>query len=259
MNHKEDQTVKKARAMEYTRIALRVFAYQVAFGFFGLMFVSMLMGAGDLLRIPLVGLIIAMAGLLLFSDGAYHGEKDMAASETLDRLEKSGEYQASVQESAKRFSRTKGALGAMLGAVPVLLIAAYVAVTAVPYAYTLQDLPGWLSPYLPRAEIGNALNYLKDVAVTATVTDYLRVAARFFLFPYVGLFGETSDAFSLWFDRLSPLLVLVMPLLSAIGYQFGPSRRAKSVKLIEEAKNKPRRRLKKEARKRIEPEKKQLI
>lgn len=92
----------------------------------------------------------------------------------------------------------------------------------------------------------------------ATLTDYLRVAVRFMLFPYVGFFGVMDDAATLLFDRIAPALSLILPAAAAVGYQFGPARRKKYVKSVEQVKRTPRKRLKKD-RNRQPPEKKQLI
>lgn len=249
------------RAGELLRTAARILGYQIAFGFIGFMVTPALIGAAPAVRISLIGVFILAMAILMFMDGSYRGEKDCALGETLDRLERKGAYTASAVENGKRYSRLKGVLSALLSALPLLLIALFVALTAQPYMYTLQDLPGWLSPYLDRAEIGKALVYLEDVGTTATVTDYCRIVVRFVLFPYVGLFGTMDDAASLLFDRIAPALTLIMPVMTAIGYQFGPRRRAKAVKEIEKAKNTPRKRLKKQGQKKQgEPkEKKQLI
>ncbi len=251
----------KARRGEMVRTALRLLGYQIGFGFFGFMVTPALIGSSAMLRVPLIGLLIAAAALLMFNEGAYRGERDCGMSETLDKLVAKGNYTASPVENAKRYSRMKGVLIAALGALPVVLLSIYVAVTAVPYAYSPQDLPGWLASYLPRAEIGDALVYAQGVSYSAGIGDYVRIAVRFILFPYVGLLGEMGDSASLMFDRVSPLLALIMPAVAAIGYQFGPSRRAKSVKALEDAKNKPRKRLKKEAKKRLSTPKepKQLV
>lgn len=252
--------MKKERAMEVFRTALRVFLYQIVFGFFGFMLTPALIGMAPGIRIPLIGVLILGAAMLMFSDGSYRGERDCGMSETLDRLAKTGNYHASLQEEAKRYWAMKGLLGAFFGMLPLLLVAMYVAIFAEPYAYTLQDLPTWMSAYTRRPEIGDALRYIENLTVSTPAVTYLRVVVRFVLFPYVGLLGEMTDAMSLLFDRISPLLVLVLPTLTGIGYLFGPSRRAKNVKAIEEAKRTPRKRLKKEAKRRLqEKEKKQLI
>lgn len=250
----------KARVKEALRTALRIFGYQVAFGFIGFMLIPSLMSASAGIRIPIVGLFIAAVGVLIFMDGSYQGEKDCAMGDTLEKLARKGTYNPSDDENAKRYKRGKGIVAAFISALPVLLPACYVALTATPYVYTLQDLPSWMSGYIQRPEIGRALEYLGNIEVSATLTDYLRIFVRFLLFPYIGLPGELGDAGSLLFDRLSPLLALILPAVSAIGYQFGPRRRAKSVKAIEQAKHTPRKRLKKTAKRGGgDKEKKQLI
>jgi hypothetical protein len=153
----------------------------------------------------------------------------------------------------------KGLEASVLAALPLVLIAGYVAITAKPYAYLLQDLPSWLANYTHRAEIGDPLLYARNLSAVTTITDYLRFASRFLLFPFVCLLGEMSDEMSLLLDRLSPLLMLVIPAASAIGYQLGPSRRKKTVQIIEKAKNTPRKRLKKATRRQAPKEKKHLI
>lgn len=239
--------------------ALRVIAYQVVFAFVGLLITPMLLDASAAIRIPLVGLLIAVALVLMFIEGAYRGETDCAKADMLDRLIQKGNYNAANDERAARYSRMKGIASSALAAIPFVLIAGYVALTVKPYVYTLQDLPAWLSSYFQRAEIGDALLYARSPINTATVTDYLRFASRFLLFPFVSLMGEMSDEMSLLFDRLSPLFMLMIPAAAAIGYQFGPARRKKTVAMIEKAKNTPRKRLKKAVKQRTQKEKKQLI
>lgn len=252
--------MKKLYWGEIGRTALRVFGYLVIFGFIGFMFTPALVGATAAIRIPVIGVLIAAGIMLVFVDGSFRGEKDCAMSEMLDKHGAKGDYKASDAELAKRYSPPKGILGALLGGLPLFLIALYVALTAQPYAYSLQDLPSWLGAYLNRPEIGGPVQYLLAEADPVAVTDYLRVAVRFMLFPYVGLFGTMSDAMSLTFDRISPLLALILPAASAIGYLFGPRRRAKYVKSVETAKRTPRKRLKKDRQRQQGPkEKKQLV
>lgn len=244
---------------EIGRSALRIFGYTVAFGFIGFMFTPALMGASAVIRVPVIGALIVGACMLMFVDGSYRGEQASALSERLDKLERQGDYTPTPQEDAKRYHRLKGILAAAIAAAPAFLMALYVALTATPYAYSLQDIPPWLTAYLARPEVGGALSYMELPALGATLTDYFRVAVRFLLFPFVGLLGTMTDDLSLLFDRISPVLVLVLPLMSAIGYQFGPRRRAKYVAQIDQAKRTPRRRLKKDRKQQTSREKKQLV
>ncbi|MDR0928284.1 MAG: hypothetical protein LBM74_01045 [Oscillospiraceae bacterium] len=253
--------MKELRAGVLLRGGLRMLGYQLIFGFLGFMFAPTLITASPVIRIGLLGLMVLGVWGMLFMDGVSRGEQDCALGGTLDKLTKKGQYTPSAAENARRFDRLRGALQPLVGILPLLLAAVYVSLTAVPYSYTLQDAPAWLAPYANRPEVSGALTYLADAGMVPALTDYVRIAVRFVLFPYVGLMGEMGDAASLWFDRLSPLILLLMPILAAVGYQFGPQQRAKTVKKLAEAKYAPRKRLKQAAKKRLssEPEKKQLI
>ncbi|MDR0928254.1 MAG: hypothetical protein LBM74_00885 [Oscillospiraceae bacterium] len=253
--------MKELRAGAVLRGGLRMLGYQLIFGFLGFMFAPTLITAAPVLRIGLIGLVVLGVCYMLFMDGVSRGEQDCALGETLDKLTQKGSYTPTDAENARRFDRLRGALQPLVGILPLLLAALFVALTATPYSYALQDAPAWLSPYANRPEVAGALAYLADAGIEPTLTDYVRIVVRFALFPYVGLMGEMSDAASLWFDRLSPLIMLLLPLLVSLGYQFGPQQRAKTVKKLAQAKFAPRKRLKQAAKKRLsgESEKKQLI
>ena len=249
-----------AKIKRVMRSALKLFGYQIAVTFLGLMITPMLMDASDIIRIPVIAALLLLVAFFLFMDGAGQGEMDAAKTEALKKLEKAGKYDASPEELAGRFSRTKGVLTALIAALPFTLIALYVSLTTTPYVYSLQDVPSWLMGYLQRPEIGAPLQYTSHIVIASTLTDYFRVVIRLVLFPFVALLGSMSDEVAYTFDRLSPVLTLLMPMFSAIGYQFGPMRRAKTVKMMEKAKNTPRKRLKKSAKERsASKEKKHII
>ena len=237
------------------RMALSVLGYELAFGFVGFVLTPALASAGAAVRMPLVGLVVLALWALAAFSGVGQGERDFAMAEKLEKI-------PGAQGQERRFSRARAVFAALLAASPVVVAAACVAVTAQPYAYTLQGTPSWLGSYMGREEVGRAVAYLQNTVPAAVWTDYVRVGVRFLLFPYVSLLGNMSDAATLLFDRISPLLALLLPAAYAVGYQFGPVRHAKTQKAIEEAKNRPRKRLKKEARQRLAgktPEKKELI
>lgn len=244
---------------EILRAALRIFGYLIAFGFIGFMFIPALMGASPALRIPLVGALIAAAILLVFMDGATRGEHDSGMTEKLDELAASGSYDASPEETARRYWRPKGIMAALVAVLPLLLVAIVLSLMTQPYAYVRQDLPSWLEPYLSRPEVGNALAYVEKPVASAGLVDYARIVVRFLLFPFVGILGTLSDEASYLFDRLSPLISLILPAAAAIGYQFGPRRYAKYKTMIEKAKRTPRKRLKKDRQQKAAKEKKQLV
>lgn len=253
--------MKQTRAGNIVRIALRLLGYQLVFGFISFMIMPALMDANPAIRILLAGVIVAAACLFTFLDGTYQGERDVAMSRRLSKLEAKGVYTPDKEENARRYRPMNGVYAMLLGALPLFSISLYVALTAQPYAYTPQDLPSWLGTYMQRAEVGDALAYAGNLSITTTPTDYLRVAVRFMLFGYLGLVGSLSDAGSLLFDRLSPVLALIVPAMFAIGYLFGPVRFARNQKVVDEAKRRPRKRLKKSVREKQAQnrEKKQLI
>lgn len=233
------------------RTALTVLGYEIAFAFVGFVITPALAESAAAIRIPVVGLFIAAFWALAAISGMSRGEREFDMSQKLKKLTDSEGYHATKAEESKRFSRSRVVLAALIAAAPVVIAAVCVAVTAEPYTYTLQGTPSWLGTYMAREEIGAAVAYLQETTVTAVWTDYLRVGVRFLLFPYVSLIGNMTDAAALLFDRISPVLALLLPAFYAAGYQFGPARYAKTRKFIEDAKNKPRKRLKKEAKQRL--------
>jgi hypothetical protein len=202
------------------------------------MFAPVLMSENDALRIGLNVSLLVGVGWLFFTSGAGRGESD-AASDALRK--KSG-----VETDALFYSRRRTALGALIGAAPWILLGAAVAILAVPYTYSLQDLPPWLGSYMRQPDIGNALAYY-DREVVVPIIDWLRMALRFALLPYVYLLAAGGDAASYHFDKLSFLPPLIMPALYSAGYLLGPAQYAKTSKYIEQVKSKPRLRLKKSA------------
>ena len=182
-------------------------------------------------------------------------KRDYAMTETLDKLAKKNCYGPAAGRNAKRFSRARAVLAALRWArccrssLPPLCVA----VTAQPYAYTLQGcalLAGTATWRAPRSAGRRGVSPGdRSRRPRGRITSAW--ACGFALFPYVSLLGEMTDAASLLFDRVSPLVSLLLPACYAIGYQFGPQRYARTKKAIEEAKSRPRKRLKKEARQRL--------
>jgi len=251
--------MKAKRFHHIAKGALHIVGYQLAFAFVGLLITPMFIASSAVVRVPFVGLVILAAIALVFIAGSQRGEVDCAKTEVLNRLLQKDGYVASGAELGSRYRRSNGVFSALLSSLPFVMIAGYVSATATVAAYFLQDLPPWLSGYLHRPEIGAPLHYAQNLAAVSTLTDYLRLATRFILFPFVCLFGEMSDELSFLFDRLTPIFMAVLPSAFAFGYQFGPARRKKAVLLIEKAKNTPRKRLKKAAKRQAPREKKQLI
>jgi hypothetical protein len=221
------------------------------------MFAPALMSDNAALRVAMNSALLLGAGALYFSLGAGKGEDDCKADFTRARAKAAIHDVTPVN---RVYSRSRAALGALLGVSPFIILGVIVAATAQPYTYTLQDLPGWLSAYTRQPDVGRALEYYNREIITP-LTDWLRIGVRFAILPFVYLIASLGDAASLALDRISPLLMLPLPACYAIGYLTGPARYEKTRRFIESVKSKPRMRLKKKAReqRRRKDERNQLI
>jgi len=218
------------------------------------MFAPALMSDNAALRTVLNAALLLGTVWVFLSVGMGVGERDLSSDALRAKNPRQEPYPSD-------YNRTRTALAAVIAALPWLLLGATVAVLAQPYTYTLQDLPGWLGPYMRQNDVGRALEYY-DRQRAIAIVDWLRMGQRFAILPYVYLFASSGDAASFRLDRLSWLPPVIMPAAYYIGYLFGPSRRARTVRMIEEAKSKPRMRLKKNVKnrtKRPDPERNRLI
>jgi hypothetical protein len=226
------------------RMALRVFAYSLLLGFVCIMFAPVMISDNWALRVLFNTLILLAAGFLYYADGASRGEKDCAMGDLLAR--RAAERGAPSSPTDMPYRPLKALAAAGLAALPWVILGTLVSIWAVPYTYTLQDLPSWLGAYRRLPEVGRALTYYDVPHVTPWV-DWVRVAFRFSALPFVYLFGADGDAASLAFDRFCPLAALALPACFAMGYLDGPRRNKKTRKFIEEVKARPRKRLKKKS------------
>ena len=103
-----------------------------------------------------------------------------------------------------------------------LALAIYLAVTARPYTYSLQDLPTWLTEtYGAREDVMAPLAaYAQTAAVGAK--DIIRLIVRLTVLVYINLFPDPQTMVEL-IDRLSPLMVMTYPLACVIGYLRAPA------------------------------------
>ena len=243
-----------AKPLSIIRIALTIFLYGAASWFVALMLTPVLVSESAALRTAFNVAFIVGAGWLFFSLGAARGEKDSASDAARSKTGKPASF----------YRPGNIWLGALIAAAPWVIIGVVVALTAQPYTYTPQDLPSWLNAYMKLPEVGLPLAYYIDRQPAATALEWMRVALRFSIMPYVSLFAAGGDAASYMLDRLSFLPPLVLPALYAAGYLTGPRNHAKTVKYIEDIKAKPRMRLKKSAvqkrrQKAQDPERNRLV
>ena len=82
--------------------------------------------------------------LMMYSEGVTRGVADADASHAADRLEKLGRPLTRKEESAC-YQPMKALCACLVVFAVPLALSLYLAATAKPYTYALQDLPAWLT------------------------------------------------------------------------------------------------------------------
>jgi len=212
----------------------KILMYVLVLGLLSLMVAPLLIIESALLRIPLNLALFVGVVLLVYSDGGVRGQKEVANAYAMASRRERG-IALSDEDLLGCYHPMRGVFSAALAAFPFFALAVALAALAEPAVYLLQSLPTWLTAYLRREDIGGALQYYSDVPGLGAV-GYLRFAVRLAIMPFSYIAGGLGDQASLLLDRLSPLLVLILPGAYAVGYLRGPTIHKAAVKRSEEAK-----------------------
>lgn len=196
-----------------------------------------------------IAVLLAVGGCL-FADGIGAGQDDVAFGEIVYTRIESGRTPSSLDE-ARCYHHLKGWFTAFVGVLPLLLPALLFAVIATKQVYHLGALPSWVATIERHQEVGLALQYYHQ-AQPVTTEGVLRVVIRLLLFPYVALFGPDDAGRMLLMERLSPLLICIIPSFYSVGYLFGPAARARVHADIALGKKRQAARERKNRQKRIE-------
>ena len=219
------------------RQAGKVWLYTLVLAVVALLLSNVLIIENLVLRIAFNGILLGAVALLLYADGGARGEREVAFGESLARRAQGSQYTPEAQDLRKCYLPLRGLLAALLAALPLLALGLVLAAIARPYAYSLQDLPSWLSFYRRRVDIGAPLTYYTQT-ISMGAEDYLRLVVRLCSLPLAYVLGGIGDAGALAADRWSWLFALVLPCAQGIGYLRGPSLHATVLKRNEEAKRK---------------------
>ena len=215
-------------------MAGRMAVILVAVAVMGLMF-SALQAIGSMVLRAVISLAI-LSGILLmmYSEGLTRGVADMDASHAADRLEKLGRPLTSKEESAC-YQPMKALCACLIVFGLPRILSAYLAATAEPYTYALQDLPAWLTgTYGAREDVMAPLAaYAQSTAVSAR--EIIRLVVRLTVLIYINLFPD-PQAMVQWVDRLTPLMVLGYPIACMVGYLRAPAVYAKRQSMQRRAK-----------------------
>jgi hypothetical protein len=220
-------------------------------------FGSILLFQNIILRILTNSVILAICGGFLYMSGASQGEADAAFGEIMHQRVEEGKT-VPDSDRARSFTPIKGICTALLGASPFVLLCLAAALTAVLQTYSLGALPDWTASYRRQPEIGDALLYYVSTASIAVI-DIVHIAVRMLMLPFVSMVGAGNANAVLLVERLSPLLVLVVPAGYTLGYMKGKSLRSRVHTSIAQSKRKKKNRDKKERQRRQQKGPEQLI
>lgn len=206
------------------RRGLKILGYQLIFIFVYLFLGQILLFDVAWLRVLLNAVfVLAFAGLL-YADGAKVGLDDVSFAEIALQRKESGK-EITKAEVDRCYHPLKGVFTMAVGILPLLLIALVFALITREQVYRLGGLPSWLAGFERRADIGLALQYYHE-APQVGLEDVLRIIVRLSIFPFVNMVGTDSAGALHFLERLSPLLILVIPSGYPIGYLQGRRLRA---------------------------------
>ncbi|NLX83601.1 MAG: hypothetical protein GXZ04_07290 [Clostridiales bacterium] len=168
--------------------------------------------------------LVAFAGLM-YSNGAREGEGDVSYAEIAYARKQEGKT-VSREDLNRCFHPAKGFATALAGTLPLMLLCLVYALMAVKDTYSLGALPSWVSAYLKKPDISLALSYYHDYAGIGAA-DILRLVVRLLVFPFVNMVGSRNADALLFVERLSPILVLIVPMFYGVGYLRGESYRSR--------------------------------
>ena len=172
--------------------------------------------------------------LLMFYDGVNSGVTDIGASRTCAQAIKDGR-QLSEKEDAACYHPLKALCAVLMIFGLPLALAVIVALNAKEYTYVIQTLPTWLtSTYGTRSDVmGPLAAYSQQTGMM--LLDWMRMLVRLFELPLINLFEDPQKMTAL-IDRLSPLMLSLLPAAYMLGYLVSPRRARKIEKLNRRAK-----------------------
>ena len=212
----DERTLKSALGVLGVLVIMVVMTFLVS---------SMLTMKNDVLRILLNIMVEVLVLFVLYSGAINKGAEAVARGEILyQRQEKGLTFAAS--ERAICFHPLKGYITALIASIPILICGILLAVLAQKQTTGAGSLPGWLSAYQRRSDIGDPL-----VAYTAqtgmSLEDILRMIVRISLMPFVSMIGAENRGAMLLLERLSPLLMLLPVCAYGTGYLQGRKERVR--------------------------------
>lgn len=243
----------KGDAVDRTTVpgALKFFAGTVVMCVAYLIVCMMLNWDQQWLNITINLLVVLMVYMMFFQFGMNTGADAVNQGEIMLSREQKGRPVA-IWERQMCFHPLKGLISALIGSVPLLLISILLAFIAKRQMSGLGTLPGWVSGYEGRQEIGNTLAIYHETG-SMSLEAILRLIVRMSIMPYVNMVGAANKDGMLLLEHLSPLVNLLPAIAYGLGYMGGVSVRTSVHTNIALGKKKAQRKQAKERRARRQP------
>ena len=198
-----------------------------------------------ILRLIMNGAVIILEIVIFFNSGSKRGAEDVTCGEILwQKKEKEQAFSESEQKLC--FHPLKGYIIGLIGTVPFVMLALYLALHTSVQMTESGTLPSWMQAYTRRSDIGNALvNYTQPEGMQ--LLDTIRAIVRITILPFINMIGSAHKTGILTAERLSPLILLIPTAAYGFGYQTGRKIRTQIHTAISEN---DRKRIRKERKKR---------
>lgn len=203
-------------------------------------------------RIVISAMILAGLAGYQYAAGAAKGEKDANYGEIIYGRRESGHE----VQSERSFHCFKGFFAVLVGSVPFVLFALVFAFLTQKVTYRLGALPAWTESMMHQTEFGTALAYYHNQPGMGAL-DVMRVIDRAMVLPFVNISTMLGAEATLWAERLSPVLVLIVPVWYGVGYAQGLRYRARintGIKLGDEKKKRRERKARRQRQRSNTPE-----
>ena len=185
-----------------------------AFSFEGSMFLCVTMNV----------LLIGFCVVLMYTTGQSTGYGDVTLAEIMYNHQQEGKP-VSQDELDRCYHPLKGAVTALIGYLPLLILALVYALTSKRQEFALTPLPAWVNAFEGQPDVMLPLQYYQQTE-PVTFLSVLRVVMRLMLYPYINIVGARNADMTLLVDRLAPLSLSLPYIGYAIGYLRGRHSRA---------------------------------
>lgn len=219
---KKKMTVRRAKrwGSRVLPMAGKIIPLVILIAVLGLMFTAIQAIDMYWLRFAIALVVTAVMVVLLYSEGLNTGVLDVNASHSFLQAKADGRA-LGEKEDAACYHPLKALCAALVVFGLPLLLSVYLALNAREYTYTLQSLPAWLTnTYGAREDVMGPLGAYAQAGGMA-ITDWLRMFVRLFILMPINFFADPQKMTAM-IDRLSPVMMCLLPGAYMVGYLLSP-------------------------------------